>query len=163
MTSLVIIVGRAVLGLPILPAEGFGAVTGFVGAAICADDASRTVVTTTGPTSHASSSYAMLGNIVALSASFGTAAYLIIAKKLRTSMDLFVFMFTVMGLGSLLLLVFMFLSGETVSFDMHPVHGVFGWLNLAPDRLPLEMYMAIVCNCLGTYRTTIAFCIDCRI
>jgi drug/metabolite transporter (DMT)-like permease len=156
MTSLVIIFGRFVLGMPVMPLEGSGAVTGFVGAAICAQDAARTmaaggeVTSSTLPTNGTPHHLAMWGNVVALSSSFGTAIYLLIAKKLRPKMDLFVFMFIIMACGSMFLLVFMIASGEEVTFDMHPIHGLFGWMTLEADRLPLEMYLAIVCNCLGT-------------
>jgi drug/metabolite transporter (DMT)-like permease len=156
MTSLVIIFGRFVLGMPVLPLEGGGAITGFLGAGVCAQDAARTManggegsvsVSTDGANS---SELAMWGNVVALSSSFGTAAYLLIAKKLRPKMDLFVFMFMIMAFGAFFLLVFMIASGEEVSFDMDPAHGLFGWMNLQADRLPLELYMVIICNCLGT-------------
>ena len=156
MTSLVIIFGRFVLRMPVLPLEGGGAITGFFGAGICAQDAAETMADG-GEGSVAVSAdgvnpadLAMWGNVVALSASFGTAAYLLIAKKLRPKMDLFVFMFMIMACGSVFLLIFMVASGEEITFDLDPVHGLFGWMNLTPDRLPLELYMAIVCNCLGT-------------
>jgi len=61
------------------------------------------------------------------------------------------FMFSVMAIGDICLLgVALLLKSETVTFDMHPVHGLFGWANWQSDRLPLEMYIAVVCNCLGT-------------
>lgn len=143
MTSLVIIAGRAMLGLPVLRSEGIGAITGFVGAAVCADDAAHSESVVPGN--------ALLGNLVALSASFGTAGYLIIAKSLRQKMDLFMFMFCIMSTGAVFLLLFLLIRNqETVTFDMHTDHGIFGWLNPASDRLPLELYMALICNCLGT-------------
>ena len=156
MTSLVIILGRAVLGLPVLPLEGSGAVTGFLGAAVCAQAQAAKVpileigtrmLEVVGPHDN---SMAMAGNLVAFSASFGTAAYLLIAKSLRPKMDLFVFMAIIMGFGAILLVPVMYLIGEELTLDRHPDHGAFGWLNLQADRLPLELYMAIVCNCLGT-------------
>ncbi|KAG7347462.1 EamA-like transporter family protein [Nitzschia inconspicua] len=156
MTSLVIIFGRFVLGMPVLPLEGSGAITGFFGAAICAQDAARTVaaggagVSTTVSSNSINPHLGMLGNIIALSASFGTAAYLLIAKKLRPKMDLFVFMFIIMSCGSILLLLFIIASGEEMTFDRNPVHGIFGWMNLQADRLPLELFLVIICNCLGT-------------
>ena len=147
--------GRFVLGLPVLPLEGSGALTGFTGAAICAQDAARTMAAGgeggVASTSSDNQNLAMWGNFIALSASFGTAAYLLIAKKLRPKMDLFVFMFSIMACGSIFLLIFMLISGEEISFGMHPSHGLFGWMSPAADRLPLEMYMAIVCNVIGTY------------
>jgi hypothetical protein len=164
MTSLVIIAGRFVLGLPVLPLEGSGALTGFTGAAVCAQDAARTMaaggeggVASTSSDNH---NLAMWGNFIALSASFGTAAYLLIAKKLRPKMDLFVFMFSIMTCGSIFLLIFMLINGEEISFGMHPSHGLFGWMSPAADRLPLEMYMVIVCNVIGTYAIRMNLFVD---
>lgn len=155
MTSLVIIVGRFVLGLPVLPSEGMGAFLGFVGAAICANDASKTLATMAasqegGDDTGGTAKSAMMGNVVALSASFGTATYLIFAKRLRSSLDIFVFMFSVMFLGSLCLMIYMTIVGEAYTLGMDIDIGLFGWLHLGFDRLPLEMFMAIVCNCMGT-------------
>ena len=66
-------------------------------------------------------------------------------------MDLFVFMFTVMSLGSIFLVILLLtLETEEITFELHPVHGILGWVNLQADRLPLELYMAVVCSCLGT-------------
>ena len=157
MTSLVIIFGRFLLRMPVLPLEGGGAITGFFGAGICAQDAAKTMANggegdnvAVNVDGVSPADLAMWGNVVALSASFGTAAYLLIAKELRPKMDLFVFMFMIMACGSVFLLIFMVASGEEITFDMDPVHGLFGWMNLQADRLPLELYMAVVCNCLGT-------------
>ena len=48
------------------------------------------------------------------------------------------------------MLVSIIVAGEEFSLGMDPIHGIWGWLNRMPDRLPLELYMALVCNCLGT-------------
>jgi hypothetical protein len=100
--------GRFVLVLPVLPAEGMGALTGFPGAAVCADDAARSLTTgITDATNQRGQYYAMLGNRMALSCSFATAGYLIIAKKLRPKMDLFVIMFCIMSLGCFAIVITM--------------------------------------------------------
>ena len=156
MTPLILLAARASWGLPVVWLEGAGAMTGIVGAAIWAQDASHTDTTLAPSTDtmdrigDTRSNAAFIGNSVAFSASFGTAGFLLIAKKLRPKMDLFVFMFAVMGVGSICLILFSLLSGQNTSFGLHPVHGILGWMNLEADRLPLELYMAIVCNCLGT-------------
>ena len=147
MTSLVIILGRFVVGLPVLKAEGIGALLGFAGAAVCANDAAKSMA---GLIDGGGSSTAMMGNAVALSASFGTAAYLLFAKSLRSSMDIFVFMFAVMSLGSVCLVLYMSINEEAYTWDTDRNIGLFGWLNPNFDRLPLELYMAVVCNCVGT-------------
>ena len=155
MASLVIIAGRVLLRRPVLPAEGLGAVIGFSGAAVCARgaaalDSNNNNITDDSVIMVGDNSKVMLGNVIALSASFGTAGYLLVAKDLRSKMNLFVFIFCVMLLGSCFLLCFIIFTGEEFTWGMHPVHGLWGWLNPTPDRLPLELYMALVCNCLGT-------------
>lgn len=150
MTCIVIIAGKALLGYAILPAEGFGAIIGFVGAAICAKDQEQDSTSLSADFDYETPKNPMLGNIVAFLSCFGTATYLIIAKTLRPSVNLFVFMFFVMSLASVFVYLYMVLSGEMVTFSLHPVHGLFGWAYLQWDRLPLEMYMAIICNVVGT-------------
>lgn len=147
MTSLVLILGRFVVGLPVLKAEGIGALLGFTGAAVCANDAAKSM---SGLIDGGGSSTAMMGNAVALSASFGTAAYLLFAKSLRSSLDIFVFMFAVMSLGSVCLVLYMLIDGEAFTWDMDRDIGLFGWLNPDFDRMPLELYMSVICNCVGT-------------
>ena len=154
MTSLVIIAGRFVLGLPVLLLEGVGAVIGFSGAVVCAYATSRTVATAAAGGAVVSfdtdSESSMQGNLIALSASFGVAIYLICAKNLRSSIDLGVFMFGVMSLGVVFLILYILLNDEEISWGLHPNHGVWGWLDpMRIDRLPLELYMALVCNCVG--------------
>ena len=92
----------------------------------------------------------MIGNLIALSASFGMAAYLSIARDLRANCNLYVFMCVIMSLSSLFILLFIVMSGEHVTFSFDTDHGVFGWLNFTSDRLPLELYMVLSCNFLGT-------------
>jgi drug/metabolite transporter (DMT)-like permease len=152
MTSLVIIFGRVLFRLPVLQMEGAGAIIGFTGAFICAQAAPLPAESGDGglQTNFDDASIVMLGNAIALSASFGTAVYLIFAKSLRTSMDIFVFMFSIMSIAAICLLLYMVTSGEFFTWDMHPNHGIFGWLRLEHDRLFLDLYMAIICNCIGT-------------
>jgi len=141
MTSLVIVAGRFALRLPILPAEGIGTLVGFAGAVICARSASAELD---------EGNSTLWGNLVALSSSFGCVVYLLVAKDMRQEMDLFVFMFCIMFFGSIQLVCFIILSGMEFSWGMDPDDGLIGWLDLSPDRLPLEMFIAIVCNCFGT-------------
>lgn len=144
LTSLVIIAGKAVMGLPILLTEGLGATIGFTGAAICAKDPSSMH---SGAVDHP---HALLGDLIALSASFGMAAYLVIAKDLRPKCDIFLFMFVIMTLAAVFVLAFMVASGERIMLSNDPDYGLWGWINLSADRLPLELYMVYVCNIMGT-------------
>lgn len=144
MTSLVIIVAKTFMGLPVLLLEASGAVIGIAGGVVCSKDTSAHG---DGGIEHPE---ALLGNLIALSASFGTAAYLAIAKDLRSKCDLFVFTWSIFFISSFFVLAFMIITNEPVSFSLHPDHGLFGWMDPALNRLPLELFMAVVINVVGT-------------
>ena len=164
LTSLVIIFSKLALGLPVLFLEGLGATIGLAGALVCAgappdvatiyDDMEPTrrlgFSLFGGDSGGFELSRESWGNLIAFLASVGTAMYLVIAKNLRTKIDLFVFMFFLFLFGSVYLLIYMWVMGEHFTFNLHPVYGIFGWMNPVPDRLPLELYMAFVCNLIGT-------------
>jgi drug/metabolite transporter (DMT)-like permease len=153
LAPLFIIVGRWVLGLPVLYMEGLGAGIGFVGGFVCASDSSPS--TTVRHSSFAAEQdpvhAALLGNGLAVLASGAVAIYLLLAKHLRQHMDLFVFTFLLMLTSAVLVLIYMiFIAREPVSWSNDRQDGLFGWINWTPDRLPLELYMALICNVLGT-------------
>ena len=148
LTSLFLITGKIVMGVPIVYMEVFGATIGFTGAAICAGDTSGSEAPD--EDSPHSTGNEMLGNLIATSASLGMVVYLTVAKDLRASCDLYIFMFVIMLLASVFLLAYMILSGEYITFSMDHNHGIFGWILPTPDRLPLELYMVLSCNFLGT-------------
>ena len=65
--------------------------------------------------------------------------------------DLVLFMFLIFTLSSVFsLLYIVILSGQEYEFSFDPVIGLFGWVNLRADRLLLELYVAIICNGVGT-------------
>lgn len=155
LASIIIIVTKLILGMPVLLLEGVGAIIGLSGSLVCTltpvasetDDndqqPGRFLVEKVGR--------AHLGDAICFAASFATAGYLVIAGKLRKKLDLFVYMFLLFSLSSILITFYAaFFSDERVTFSRHPVHGVFGWTNLQPDRLPLELYTAIICNIVGS-------------
>jgi drug/metabolite transporter (DMT)-like permease len=150
IAPLFIIVGRWVLGLPILYAEGLGAAIGFLGGTICALDQSKANGLGSELVPVAYHSKMITGDFLAVLASAALAGYLVIAKMLRAEVDLFVFMFLIMLMASFFVLAYMIASGEQIMFSNHTVYGLWGWTNLALDRLPLELYLAVVCNVLGT-------------
>ncbi|CAJ1969370.1 unnamed protein product [Cylindrotheca closterium] len=150
LASLVIIFGKLFLGIKIMFLEGIGASVGLTGALVCALAPTAVAVEATGRMLGTTAGQENLGNGIAFLCSLGLAAYLILAKKLRYKMDLFLFMFMVFSLSSAFLLCYMIMTGEEVQISIDPDVGIFGWMSLAPDRLPLELYMAIVCNIVGT-------------
>lgn len=123
--------------------EGAGAAIGMVGALFCAYTGSDN------SEDHSSSS-AMAGNVLAFLASVATASYLTVAKTLRPRVDLFVFMLLIFSYASVAVLLYMIFMDRPYKISTDPTIGLFGWVNLKMDRLPLELWMAIVCNLLGT-------------
>uniref|UniRef100_A0A7S2YTN1 EamA domain-containing protein n=1 Tax=Entomoneis paludosa TaxID=265537 RepID=A0A7S2YTN1_9STRA len=153
LASLIIIASKAAIGIPVLVLEGLGACIGVAGAAICAFpinlEGSRSRDSRL--LSEAASRRALIGDAVAILGSFGMAVYLVIARRLRNKLDLFVFVFLLYFAAAIFMLLYiLFFSGDPITFSFHPVHGMFGWINLTPDRLPLELWMAIVCNIIGS-------------
>jgi len=147
MASLIIIGSKFAMGSPVLFFEGLGALIGFIGALICA---SASPITEDDNEVANSEHLQMMGNILAFLASVSTALYLTVAKKLRPKVDLFLFMFLLFSISSVFTLIFMTYSGEEFEFSFDPTIGLFGWINSKWDRLPLELFMAIICNGVGT-------------
>jgi drug/metabolite transporter (DMT)-like permease len=131
--------GKAFMGDVTTMAEGGGALIAFGGAVSCSRDS--TILATGSDTENTT----LIGYAYALASAVAGVAYLVAAKAVRLHMNLYVFMFCVMTIGSL----FSFLYASTVhmrmTWNMDIEHGVFGWLNWHFDRLPVE----ILCNILG--------------
>ena len=118
---------------------------GLTGALICAFSGSNA-----SEPEDENSNIAILGNILAFFASVSTAVYLSIAKSLRPRVDLFVFMLFIFCYAAAAVLAYISFTGKPYEVSMDPTIGLFGWLNSQFDRLPLELWMAIVCNGFGT-------------
>ena len=153
MASLLMIGGKFVVGVRVFFFEGLGALIGVSGALICAaagstsDDTSKDHRKLEGI-----SSREITGDVLAFSASISVAIYLVVAKRLRPKVDLVLFMFLIFSLASVMLLIYIIVcSGQEYQFSFDKNVGLFGWLHpLQADRLPLELYVAIVCNGIGT-------------
>ncbi|KAG2774289.1 hypothetical protein PC129_g5429 [Phytophthora cactorum] len=141
--SLLMVVGRLLLGRYVSQFEGLGTAIGVIGGALTTLDHPQ-----------ASSSgvevvqVSLAGDLVALVGAVGGALYLITAKKLRTEMDIsimFVGMFTLLAL-----LIFPVFSLLEIPFDASrdPDMGLFGWLD--PSRAASEAYIVLVCTLIGT-------------
>lgn len=146
LASLIIIASKVVMGRPVLFLEGTGAAIGMAGALFCAyagNDSKET-------DDVGSSNFAMVGNVLCFLASVATAIYLSIAKTLRPRVDLFVFMLFIFTYASISVLVYMIWIGQPYECSFDRVIGLFGWMDFQFDRLPLELWMAIVCNGIGT-------------
>jgi len=154
LASLIIIGSKFATGSPVLLLEGLGAAIGFLGALICAAAPSTEPSDPSAgdPSADHDNHLATTGNFLAFLASIATAIYLTIAKTLRPKVDLFLFLFLLFFDSTLFLLLYMILfSHQPVRIlSAHPTLGLFGWLHPALDRLPLELYSALVCNGVGT-------------
>jgi drug/metabolite transporter (DMT)-like permease len=154
--ALLLIIGKACVGERIHVLEGWGVFVAFTGAILCSKDSEST-------SREANLSNAMFGDLMALASAVAGVGYLTFAKAVRPHMSVTLFIWSVMFVGSFVLLAFMhFDSSETVEWNMNPYNGVFGWLNL--HRLPVLMYLAVVCNMIGTMgfvRGTFVCLFDC--
>jgi drug/metabolite transporter (DMT)-like permease len=146
LASLIIILSKLVTGVKVAALEGLGTVVGLSGATICAMAPSEVL----DDEIDAVGSKAMIGNSLAVFSSFATSIYLTAAKNLRPRFDLFLFMFLIFALASVFQLAYIIFSGQSYELSTDDEIGIFGWLSLRKDRLFLELYMAIICNGVGT-------------
>jgi drug/metabolite transporter (DMT)-like permease len=146
--AILLVIGRVIFGHRVLRMEGGGVLVAFAGAVLCSLEESR----------HGSSRedversgrLHVLGDVLALSAGFAGLGYLTFAKAVRPHMPVTVFMFLVMVLGSMLVLGFVLVTDANVRCNMDPYHGLFGWMSHDHDRLYVLLYIALICNLLGT-------------
>lgn len=146
LASLIIILSKLVLGVRVAALEMLGTFVGLTGAAICAMAPSES----DDDESNAIGSKVMIGNLLAILSSVGTSIYLTAAKNLRPRIDLFLFMFLIFALASVFLLAYIIVSGQSYEFSADEDIGIFGWISLRKDRLFLELYIAVICNGVGT-------------
>lgn len=140
--AIILLIGKTIMGEPLSLMEGLGSVVAFIGAIFCSRDSAQGE-----DTSLAGSS--LLGDGYALLCAFCGVGYLITAKAIRRTMNLYVFMCCVMFWSSVGSLVLAHLAGIEVTLDRHVDHGAFGWINWEFDRLPLELVMVLSCQFLG--------------
>jgi drug/metabolite transporter (DMT)-like permease len=142
--SLLLLAGKMLVGHAVSSMEATGALVAFSGAILCSIDSSQAAPDSAGGKT-------FLGDFLGIVSSIGGVGYLIFAKQTRSHMNLYVFMYLNMLTGSLLSLSFITLIlREPVTFDRNESTGIFGWLNMDADRLPLEIAMVLWCNFFGT-------------
>jgi drug/metabolite transporter (DMT)-like permease len=141
--SLLLLAGKLFVGHHVSSMEATGAFVAFCGAIFCSIDSSQSAPVSVGGKT-------FLGDFLAILSAIGGVGYLIFAKQTRSHMNLYVFMYLNMLTGSVITLSFMSLIlREPFTFDRNEATGVFGWINMDADRLPLEMAMVIWCNFFG--------------
>ena len=90
------------------------------------------------------------GDFIALLSAVAGVGYLVLASQVRAKFSsVYLFVFMIMLLSSFFTWVCIAFLGETVEFSRDIHIGLMGFLNTRYDRLPLEMFMVIVCNLTG--------------
>ena len=123
--TLFIFVGKALLVSPIVFLEGVGALMAFGGVVLCVTDASSQSGEET-----SGSNLGYVGDFLALLGAFCCATYLMFGKMVRLHLMAFVFTFLNMFGASIMVLLFLLMRGEKISFSQHYNHGLFGWMNV---------------------------------
>jgi drug/metabolite transporter (DMT)-like permease len=149
--SLILLAGKILVGHRVSTLEGAGALVAFTGAIFCSVDSSQAAPNSAAAAAGVSDGGKTLyGDGMAILSALAGVGYLIFAKQTRSHTSLYVFMYLNMLTASIMTLLFMTLIlKEPVTWDRHVSTGVFGWLNIEPDRLPLEIVMVLVCNFFG--------------
>ena len=143
--ALLLIVGKACVGSRIHWMEGLGVVIAFSGAIMCSRDAEEQ-----SSAEAETKTSGMYGDFLALVSAIAGVLYLTFAKAIRSGVSVSVFVFSVMMFGSFFILAFMAFNSDKqpIEWNANPFNGVFGWLNI--HRLPILIYLALVCNFIGT-------------
>lgn len=148
--ALILLVAKLFVGDHVLLLEGAGALIAFLGATLCSKDSSDAGA------ANSENDKTVIGDLIAMVAAVAGVWYLVMAKTIRPYVSLYLFMFLIMAVGSSLVWVYIVLTGIEYTLDRDVHHGLWGWMNLQSDRLPLEMTMVLFCNfcgTIGTYRT----------
>lgn len=143
--ALILLIAKVAMGQTISLIQGLGASVACLGAILCSKDSNNKAQGQGGPV--VSSFY---GDFLALLCGITGVAYLVFAKKVRSSMALYVFMFFIMSFSSCFVLLYILITHQDMTFNRHITIGIFGWMNWAPHRLGLEIAMVIICNMLGS-------------
>ncbi|OQS07399.1 Drug/Metabolite Transporter (DMT) Superfamily [Thraustotheca clavata] len=138
--SLLMVVWRAVSGDALVFAEGFGSVVGIAGSIVTAmdHDGQSSNSDIVGPS--------MYGDIGAFLGAIGAVLYFLQAKVISTRMPFLFFMLCHSFTVCMFLLPTMWCLGESYELSSNPSNGLFGWANWQLDRLPIEIYLVVICD-----------------
>ena len=92
----------------------------------------------------------LLGDFLAFLSAVTGVFYLTFAKAVRPHIPVTVFMFMVMVSGFVLSLAYIIVSGIPYTVDNDPNTGLFGWATLVDNHIFIILYIAIICNLIGT-------------
>lgn len=146
--ALLLVIAKLITGEAVHWMEGIGVLLAFGGCVLCsADEAHEKSEDNDESTS---GSKAILGDLMALASAAAGVCYLTFAKAVRSTMSVTVFMFMVMCTGCCLCFVYIATSHIEWTFDNNPHTGLFGWCTLVDYHVLILLYIAVVCNVVGT-------------
>ncbi|ETW04929.1 hypothetical protein H310_04029 [Aphanomyces invadans] len=142
--SLLIVLGKVVLGYPVVLFEIIGSGLGLVGGVITTMDHAASIPEV--KSSVVQSSWQ--GDVVALIGAVGGVFYLLTAKILRQEMDVFVFMTLLFTATAFLHIPVFYALDIDIRWTLDHHVGWLGWVQ--PDMLGVELYLVFVCTIIGT-------------
>jgi len=153
--ALLLLVGRSLVGSPVSSGEVVGALVAFSGGIFCTYDAATEEPTEAHPANLMDEAVTPIlvgcwGDFIALISALGGVGYLVLASQVRTRFpSVYVYVFLNMIAASIFTLAAILCMGEEIELSRDIHIGLLGFMNTRFDRLPLEMFMVIVCNLTG--------------
>jgi len=136
--SILLVAAKCFVGQNVLFLEVFGVAVAFLGGVLCARESAGD------EGAPAQGWLSVWGDCLGLISSVGGIGYIVLGKSLRSHMPVLFFMVLNMTTASFLILFYMWITGIEFSWGRNVNHGVFGWMNLQGDRLPLELATVFV-------------------
>jgi len=151
--ALLLVVGKIFTGEGVEVMEGLGVLLAFGGCILCAGEESHVGENDgaiTEEEAKAIHNKALLGDFMALGSAVFGVCYLTFAKTVRSHVSVTIFIFMVMLSGCILCFLSMTAMGVPYTFDNDPQTGLFGWVTLVNHHVFILLYIAIICNVVGT-------------
>lgn len=142
--SLIMVMGRLLIGHHVSQFEGIGTGIGIIGGVVTTLDHTPIAVGTGSSVVPVS----LAGDLVALLGAVGGMFYLTTAKHLRTEMDTTVLLTGVFIITALLSFPIFYALSIPVEFSVDTTYGLFGWVQ--SEQIASESYLVIVCTLIGT-------------
>ncbi|CAB9518810.1 EamA-like transporter family [Seminavis robusta] len=147
--ALLLVLGKLLTGQRVVMIEGLGVLIAFVGCILCSGDEASDD-DNDGDGDKDVKFTAIIGDLLALGSAALGVCYLTFAKAIRSHISVTVFMFLVVLTGSVLCFLYICCAGISFSWGNDPRNGLFGWMTLEGQHVFIILYVAIVCNVVGT-------------
>lgn len=146
--ALLLVIAKLVTGQKVHWLEGLGVLLAFGGCILCSTDEARDSDENEDETDTAAT--AISGDLLAFGSAATGVCYLTFAKAVRPHMSVTVFMFLVMTCGTVMCFTYIASTGISFTFDNNPHTGLFGWCTMTGYHVFILLYIAVVCNIVGT-------------